>query len=378
MVKRMLRINSALGLAVLLCGTTIWLPQLSAQQGETGKNTDQPGEFNGDGRVSDMVCTVKIIECDRKLSGVSAHFDPLSSNILVFGAAENTYAESEFKDWIFESESLLLEPSAAPAVFKALSVKGEDKPSARSYVSSTFLPDTRRVLLFGGFQPDFLDDLWSLDIGTSTWTQLSGEKGKARPAQRDAHATFVGSDSNHFYVFGGLNRSSVLNDLWRWDIKKKTWEEIKPAEPSAPWPELRLTHRMLNISPDTALMFGGLSPGFESLAELWSFDTKTDRWQRLADAPVDLAGPALVWHPKLKAMLVLGGSRTGVAQDSILAYEPATKKWSHLGKLKQPIAHAAAAYDSKRDRITLIGGTQGFFMSPHPQHMIQELEITRK
>ncbi len=342
----------------------------------TQSGKPEAGEAIGD--LSQLTCNVKIIKCDRKFSGVSAHFDRLSSNILILGAAENVYGESEFQDWIFEPETLVLntsEPTFAP---KALSIEGASKPSPRSYVSSTFLPEKNRVFLFGGFQPDFLDDLWSLDVGTSRWTQLTGKEGGARPVQRDAHATFVGKASNCFYVYGGLNKSSALNDLWRWDIEKKKWQEIKKKKPDSPWPKLRLTHRMLNISPDTALMFGGLSPEFQSLAELWSFDTATEEWERLPDAPIDLAGPALVWHPKLEAMLVLGGSQLGVAQDSILAYEPTSKKWTHLGQLKQPIAHAAAVYDNKRERTVLLGGTTGFFMSPHPQHMIQELEIRKK
>lgn len=330
---------------------------------------------NKDGK-DEFTCKVKVVETDFVFSGASAHYDKAADRFIVLGAGKNKYTNGKFQGWEFEKTALFGKETNGNFVLSRLVESKQESPIPRSYISAALNTTTQKVIMFGGFNPEFFKDLWTFDLKTSTWTQKQNGMDDSWPLQRDAHASCVDEKNGNFLLFGGLNKKGVRNDLWIWDAKTLKWIE-KKAHKTDPWPSLRLTHRMAALPGRKVLMFGGLNPGFQSLNELWSLDLGTLTWQKLKSGPKDLAGAAIVWHPKLKRLIVLGGSQARKAQDYILSYDPATDSWQSLGQLMQPIAHAAASYDSKADRILLFGGTTGIFMADHPKHMIQEVTIKR-
>jgi hypothetical protein len=107
----------------------------------------------------------------------------------------------------------------------------------------TWTDSTGNFWLFGGQDAnlDFLNDLWSYNPGTSTWTYVSGgfnqngvygAKGTAAPSNLPGGrwgATAHKDASGNVWLFGGFGLSGssatvgLLNDLWKYSGGQWTW-----------------------------------------------------------------------------------------------------------------------------------------------------------
>jgi hypothetical protein len=103
-------------------------------------------------------------------------------------------------------------------------------------------PTTGNLMLFGGQDQftEFLNDLWSYDISTSTWTYIAGGadeagvygvKGTGAPTNLPGGrwgATGKLDGAGNFWLFGGFGNDStgatgLLNDLWEFSGGQWTW-----------------------------------------------------------------------------------------------------------------------------------------------------------
>ncbi|ETO23967.1 hypothetical protein RFI_13191 [Reticulomyxa filosa] len=109
-----------------------------------------------------------------------------------------------------------------------------DVPSPRK--SSTLVYHDGCLYLFGGnYKEKCLNDFYKYDIKSRCWSQIV-VKGKI-PSARDRHSlTLVNEES--LVLFGGFGgEQEFLNDLWSFDIKSKTWT-LLPEQGSIPSPRL--------------------------------------------------------------------------------------------------------------------------------------------
>jgi len=95
------------------------------------------------------------------------------------------------------------------------------------------------------------DGLYLLNLSSREWTRVSVQG--PSPTGRYGHAvTMIGSK---FYVFGGQVDGEFLNDLWSFDLgslrTKATWELVEPATGS-PRPSQRTGH--VTIAHDNKIM----------------------------------------------------------------------------------------------------------------------------
>lgn len=129
--------------------------------------------------------------------------------------------------------------------WKRLDAGGPDSPPQRIWANLVHDPTANRLLLFAGHdETDLgnLNDLWSFDLGTKAWTQLSAgdtylepELGTCdfppdfalvdldTPERREAAAAVWADD--RMLVFGGKSDCGNLNDVWTWDPTTEAWEE---------------------------------------------------------------------------------------------------------------------------------------------------------
>jgi hypothetical protein len=94
----------------------------------------------------------------------------------------------------------------------------EPKPSPRNFYAMAET-DPGRIALFGGNTVDVpgpMNDLWFFDGATDTWTlaQLGGEA----PSARYGHDAVWLPESRRLIVFGGHDTTGDLNDLWELTI----------------------------------------------------------------------------------------------------------------------------------------------------------------
>lgn len=78
------------------------------------------------------------------------------------------------------------------------------------------------------------------------------------------------------YIFGGVDDEiNRLNDLWEFDLKKKTWKELKVDNAPAP----RNSHSA-TLYHNYMVVFGGMHDLTKELNDLYAFDFKTQTWKQ--------------------------------------------------------------------------------------------------
>ena len=125
---------------------------------------------------------------------------------------------------------------------------GNNKPGARR-ASITWRDTSGNFWLFGGQDSTnlnefyFLSDLWKYNISSNTWTWVKGDSNiinqngvygaqgiasdKNKPGARTGGSGWT-DDFGNLWLFGGYGldakrASNILNDLWKFNIKRKKW-----------------------------------------------------------------------------------------------------------------------------------------------------------
>ncbi|CAL8113115.1 unnamed protein product [Orchesella dallaii] len=124
---------------------------------------------------------------------------------------------------------------------------------------------------------------------TRNWIDLEVEMlNQTKPAPRAAHGIAKASDVNKgssvVYIFGGLGEKGALNDLWSFNIESKTWTQILPKDgededcKQMVKPEPRLDFAMCCVGlqdedSDQLTLFliihGGMNPQGEIFKDMW-------------------------------------------------------------------------------------------------------------
>ncbi|GAB4859323.1 hypothetical protein Ancab_010785 [Ancistrocladus abbreviatus] len=100
-----------------------------------------------------------------------------------------------------------------------------DIPPPRVGVTMAAVNDT--IYVFGGRDATHkeLNELYSFDTSTDTWTLLSS--GISGPPHRSYHS--MAADHCHLYIFGGCGVEGRLNDLWAYDVEGQKWIQFPAA-----------------------------------------------------------------------------------------------------------------------------------------------------
>ncbi len=100
-------------------------------------------------------------------------------------------------------------------------------PNNRNNYSVIYSPRNDYLFLFGGKNDDKLNDLWVLDINTKKW--LTYYIGIVKPAKRDNSKFLYDYKNNSIYLFGGIDDdNNYLDDIWSLEIGATNWTKIKP------------------------------------------------------------------------------------------------------------------------------------------------------
>ncbi len=134
------------------------------------------------------------------------------------------------------------------------------KPQVRCLLTAAFDKANRRMIIYAGQRNGALDDIWSFDLASRQWTNLTPS---VRPPGRFWSTSFVNA-AGRFVIFGGSN-GSYFNDTWEFDLNTRQWTQLQIANP----PELR--NGMMGASldgEDRFFIFGGTGNN-GNLNDLW-------------------------------------------------------------------------------------------------------------
>lgn len=145
--------------------------------------------------------------------------------------------------------------------------------------------------LFGGYTEDRfgkrkLNDTWLNSGGVWSMIPAYGKEGYGHkdswPGLR--YGAMSAADKVAVYVFGGFSDDGDHNDLWRFDLSSRRWNQLAPDITGQNFPQARYCAAFA-IYGNCLFMFGGRSRRYPKLNfnDLWVFDLKDLSWIQLRD-----------------------------------------------------------------------------------------------
>jgi hypothetical protein len=203
-------------------------------------------------------------------------------------------------------------------------------------------PDTRTFVLYAGGRT------FRYDPAGRSWADLAP---KTHPEKELGGILLWGSmcydrHNRRFLLFGGGNVQTERGDpgTWTFTPATSTWEQ----QAVGPQPPQRANSRLVyDPVAKKAILFGGDALD-HLLADTWAYDMAAGKWEqrRPRVSPSPRAGHALVWLPRAKKVLLLGG----------YGYTSAT---GYVEGLYRHLPFEAWTYDTAADTWQLLGHFEG-------------------
>ena len=78
---------------------------------------------------------------------------------------------------------------------------------------------------------DSNEQFLELDLKTLHWDQHESETSEKVPQGRDDHAHYFDKENEMLYIFGGYVGGAKANDLWKYDLNQKIWQQLDEGQP---------------------------------------------------------------------------------------------------------------------------------------------------
>ncbi len=261
----------------------------------------------------------------------AACYDSQEDRMVVFGG----YNTDNLNDtWLL---SLSVSPHWTP-----LTPAGTP-PSPRANPTAIYDPVRDRVIMFGGaaLPGPPSSQVWELSLGaTPTWTQLA--TAGTGPLRR-GHTAIYDPIRDRMIVFGGSDTppsiASAVNSVWALSLSgTPTWTQLTPSgtPPSARW----LHTAIYDPVRDRMVVYGGANAtGSTPFADVWALSLSgSPAWSQLTPSgtpPSARHGHAAVYDPQADRMVVFGGRGSGLAffNDTWTLSLSGTPGWASLTPL---------------------------------------------
>jgi hypothetical protein len=274
-------------------------------------------------------------------------FDPATDLVYLFGGQSDFTALNDL--WTFD---------AATATWTEIEASG-DLPPPR-FTPITFFDTTRNALVVSTGQGDsFLNDTWAFDPTVGTWREL-GATSEDRPARRYGAAGAFDTAGDRFIVTHGFTFRGRFDDTWTFSLEEERWTKLD-IEDEVPIKRC-LTQAAWDADGNRLYMFGGQTNGDPYLGDLWSLSVEDANWRkrrgRPKPSPRNLYGSA--FDAVSRRWFVYAGDTDDGRVGDMWAYDVAAKAWSRFGaRARRPARRRSPAIVVAGDRIVLFGGRAG-------------------
>lgn len=235
-------------------------------------------------------------------------------------------------------------------------------PSPRG--SHTVVQLKNLLFLFGGHHFNtYYNDLYSFTIEKQQWTKLtSTDEG---PSPRTEHAV-AAVDSQRFFLFGGFNGKTRLNDLWVFDSTEMSWLKIQPQSQSVP--RERSGHKLIRCH-GALYLFGGIDSTGTYLNDLWKLTISGDGraiWQVIPYEPGEKVPEARAFHSMNNVggrIVIFGGYSFKKCFDDLFAFDIESRTWVVPTEVSPVAQHQASSSDDtnslgvESDSIAAVGSS---------------------
>ena len=229
-------------------------------------------------------------------------------------------------------------------------------PAARSQYAMFYDSIQKKVMMSGGSLtevPEIIPgDFWAWD-GRS-WTEVDIQA--QNPPGRAGTTIVYNNNSRKIILFGGFDGANYLSDTWEWD--GSSWTNITPTTASPP---ARRDHAMAyDSSRDRIVLFAGADDVDDNeepnrLSDTWEWDGTS--WTQMSppESPPARTAAAMAYDSKRQKIVLFGGSNLTYQADT---WEWDGVSWSDVTPPNGPtfIEAPAMAYDSRREKVVLFSG----------------------
>ena len=281
----------------------------------------------------------------------TAIYDPVGDRMIMFGGAEVSTPHNEV--WT-------LSLSGTPA-WTLMNVSWL-RPTPRSGHSAIYDPVRQRMLVFGGRADVLSYEVWALSLtGTPAWTPLNPSG--VPPSAREGHTAIYDPVADRMLVFGG-NDGAFKQDVWELTLGgTPAWTPLTPA--GTPPAARQGASAIYDPPRQRMLVFGGQLAGNTFANETWALDLSgAPAWSAVATTgtlPAARAYHGAFFDPIRDRMVVVhGGVSLGFAgtRDVAALSLGGTPQWQVLTPFTWTW-HSTAVYDAPRDRLVIHGGLEG-------------------
>ncbi len=231
----------------------------------------------------------------------------------------------------------------------------------------------QKLLLYGGLgaKNTYLGDLWSFDPTARAWTLLQCSSNS--PGPRSSNAVW---DGQQMLLLGGKNAGGLLNDFWSY-APATGWQQLANA-PMGP----RAYQTMVwNTNSNHLYVFGGLDADGLQQDDFWMYSSNSS-WVRItplstgvgAGRPAGRQEALGAWDSKHNLMFLMGGweAGQGVPFYGVWVYDPIQNAWGlvtpdYPGNGSNPGPHiipgrtaSAMVWDTSHQRIYIYAGNSSY------------------
>jgi N-acetylneuraminic acid mutarotase len=279
------------------------------------------------------------------------------------------------------------------------------QPGPRSAFSVVQSPLSDEIIMFGGQYYDgstqfVYGETYRWSISKNEWRMVEVSPS---PNPRSCHQAVV--HKHHMYIFGGefstLRQFYHFRDLWRFDMKANTWEEVRG---SGQPPTQRSGHRMI-VWKGFIVVFGGFHDTFRDCKyynDLHVFNIAEERWHRIDVSEISIPSPrsgcGFFLHPTNDLAFVYGGyvrdkkvSGTDLNDMWQLSLRllpgmavPVKVTWERLSRRgTPPTRRSGASFTVHKNRALVFGGvfdkdTEGLTMDSEFFNELYAFDMDRK
>lgn len=204
-------------------------------------------------------------------------------------------------------------------------------PSPRAYATVVIDSARDRLVAFGGWDGAYRNDVWVLPLGGASpaWRALA--PAGSPPSPRSSHAVVYDAAADRLIVFGGLDATGPLGDVWALSLgATPAWTQLSPTGPA---PTARFGHSAIFDAPrGRVLFFGGDDGGLALLDEVRALSLGTSpAWSVVGTsgpAPAGRSGHTAILDAPRSRMIVFGGTDGTVVLADAGALDLTNGHWS--------------------------------------------------
>lgn len=190
------------------------------------------------------------------------------------------------------------------------------------------------LLIFGGLSQieGYKNDLFEFSLKNYTWTKVECTN---PPPKRFNHTALLLPQTEKMLIFGGNGRL-VMNDMFEYDLNNRSWKQVYYANynpndfiiggvsctnPTFSIPCERFGHEMILVDQNYIVISGGQNQQKKFLDDIWVFNLRNKKWKK-AELKSNESIPGFydhswIWDAKRRKILLFGGEYTENYSDEL-------------------------------------------------------------